>query len=75
MEPMIMKTASANEAWNKIPETVRPRLLSRIWCDSCLEFSAVDKYCCKIVSDDLVLCGNCKHCGHEISHPVPMITD
>lgn len=68
-----MEISKAQKAWDKLPEPFKSRLLSNIWCDTCCCFSAVDSSTCKIVDKDLVVCGNCRSCGHEISRPIQPI--
>lgn len=63
-------SAAAARSWQRIPPTIRVRLLNSFWCPVCLEETSVDLRSGVVLECDLILRGHCTRCGGEIARMV-----
>ena len=61
---------SANKKWLAIPEETRRMLEKNVWCSSCSEAVTIEKYIVEDSPHGIVLQGQCKKCGHEVTRVI-----
>jgi hypothetical protein len=59
-----------NMQWKRIPEDIREKILSNIWCTSCRDVVSVIDY--QIENDELglIIQGKCNVCRSEVARVV-----
>ncbi|MHB0867507.1 MAG: hypothetical protein ACYC29_07765 [Thermoleophilia bacterium] len=59
-------TGEANKRWNIIPKWDQQKILENVWCVECRVAVSIILETAEMQSDDLLLRGKCKTCGHEV---------
>ncbi len=63
-------TDPAKRAWRDLPEGIREKLLSNVYCTKCRETVTIVDVEGKIRGGDLLLTGKCKTCGGDVSRVI-----
>lgn len=61
---------SANEKWLSIPQKIRKKLISNVWCGKCSDAVTIVGYVIEGHDFGIVLKGKCKTCGHDIARSI-----
>jgi predicted RNA-binding Zn-ribbon protein involved in translation (DUF1610 family) len=63
-------TPAADRTWNRLPGSLRVRLLNNVFCVQCLGGTSMALEGATVTGDDLVLSGTCTTCGHGVTRVV-----
>ncbi len=64
---MIKLSQKAMRRWNKIPDNIKSRLLSNVYCSNCKDMVTIVNFKAEIMDNDLLLKGKCKTCNHNVA--------
>ena len=64
---MIKLSQKAMRRWNKIPDNIKSRLLSNVYCSNCKGMVTIVNFKAEIMDNDLLLKGKCKTCNHNVA--------
>ena len=59
-----------NMQWKRIPENIKEKILSNVWCSNCREGVLVVDYKMESHEFGLVIRGKCCKCGNEVARVV-----
>ncbi len=63
---MIKFDKKAMQRFNQIPEEIKPKILSNVYCTSCREMVTIIDFEGRIEGSDLILRGKCKICLNKV---------
>ncbi len=64
---MIKLSQEAMRRWNEIPDNIKPKLLSNVYCSKCKDMVTIINFQAEIMDNDLLLKGKCKTCNHNVA--------
>jgi len=59
-----------NMQWKRIPENIKEKILSNVWCSSCRDVISVVDYYIENDKVGLIIRGKCSVCGSEVARVV-----
>ena len=59
-------TKEAVNAWNKIPNDARLKILNNVWCSNCRCSRSIGHALAQIINNDFLIKGTCISCGHNV---------
>lgn len=63
-------TKPACQRWESIPDDIRQRLLSNVWCGQCRFETTITNFSGTIKGGDLLLVGNCAECHGDVARVI-----
>ncbi len=66
MSAISQLTPEARLFWNRIPHYDQNRILTHVWCTTCLKAQPVEKAFMFMEHQHLMLKGKCKKCGSDV---------
>ncbi|QOY55699.1 hypothetical protein HUE87_05600 [Candidatus Sulfurimonas marisnigri] len=67
---MIKFDKKAMEKFNQIPDDMKAKILSNVYCSSCKDTVKIIDFTATISREDLLLKGKCEKCGTEVARLV-----
>jgi len=64
---MIQGTKKALSLWEKIPPSIRVKLLNNAWCGQCRNVCSIADAYLELLKDHLVIKGSCITCGSAVA--------
>lgn len=64
---MIKFDKKAMQKFNQIPDDMKSKILSNVYCSHCNDTVKIVDFTATINKDDLVLKGKCANCKHEVA--------
>jgi len=72
---MIKLSQEAMRRWNQIPDDIKPKLLSNVYCSKCSDTTTIVNFEANMIDDDLILKGKCKKCNHNVARLIEPVED
>ena len=63
---MIKFDKKAMQKFNQIPDEIKPKILSNVYCTSCKNMVTIIDFEASVECDDLILRGKCKNCLGQV---------
>jgi len=63
-------TPTARQRWERIPVSIRQRLLTNVWCAHCRSESTITDFSGAIKGGDLLLVGKCAECHGSVARMI-----
>ena len=63
---MIKFDKKAMHRFNQIPDDIKPKILSNVYCTSCREMVTIIDFEGSMEGNDLILRGKCKNCLNKV---------
>jgi len=63
-------TPEARHRWNKVPKWAQKKILDNVFCRKCLGVVTILLATAEMEGKDLVLRGECQHCGQDVCRVV-----
>jgi hypothetical protein len=63
-------TARAKAKWDSLPQDIKGKLLSNVWCGYCMGVTTIVDFKGQVQAGDLVLRGYCVKCGGEVARVI-----
>lgn len=63
-------TPPAAKLWKEIPEDIRKRLLSNVWCMHCRHETTITNFSGTVKGGNLLLVGKCAECHKDVARVV-----
>ena len=70
VESLPVFTAPARQRWERIPDSIRQRLLANVWCAHCCRESTITNFGGTIKSGNLLLVGKCAECHGDVARVI-----
>ena len=64
---MITFDKKAMNKFNKIPDNIKSKLLSNVYCPKCADIVKIVNFEATMDNDDLILKGKCEKCSSDIA--------
>ncbi|WP_341281126.1 DUF6155 family protein [Paenibacillus sp. FSL H8-0537] len=61
---------AAMSEWLKIPEDVRGKYISNVWCGNCLDTTTIRDFSVKSSTHGIILQGSCSNCKHQVARVI-----
>jgi hypothetical protein len=69
-QPSDPYTPAAAKRWKKVPEWAQEHILNNVFCTNCLGSVPIILETAEMKKKDLILRGQCKHCGKDVCRVV-----
>ena len=63
-------TLPAAKLWKAIPEDIRKRLLSNVWCGHCRQETTITNFSGAVKGGELLLVGRCAVCHKDVARVI-----
>ncbi|WP_010500077.1 DUF6155 family protein [Paenibacillus elgii] len=61
---------AAMSKWLKIPEDIRQKYISTVWCGKCLGATTIKDFTVQLDKYGIILQGTCSNCGHQVARVI-----
>ena len=65
-------TPPAAKLWDGIPDDIRKKLLSNVWCGNCRHEVTITNFSGAVKAGDLLLVGKCSECHGDVARLIEM---
>jgi len=63
---MIKFDKKAMQRFNEIPDDIKPKILSNVYCTNCRSMVKIVEFEASIEDNDLILRGKCERCSNKV---------